>query len=321
MHGMSIKPPLASASADPEKSNPTPRAPSFDDWNLLRSFVAIFETGTLTEAAKRLNTTQPSLGRHLRELEATVGETLFVRLPGKLKPTERARALFEAALAMRLAARDAQSLFGESGQRVAGAVRVAASQVYGYHVVPAILLPLLQEHPGLELELSVSDQTDNLLRRDADIAVRFFRPVQDDLIAAKVGDTEMGLFAHRDYIARHGQPQGFGMTASGAICGSDREPMRLSGVFQGPAPTRPVPFRFRTDFVLAREAAVESGFAIGMLFVDIARHRPHLVRVLADQVQLKQEVWLCAHEELNRSARMRLVWERLEAGLRARFAS
>jgi DNA-binding transcriptional LysR family regulator len=294
-------------------------APALEDWNLLRSFIAIYETGTLTEAATRLKTTQPSMGRHLRELETSLKEPLFVRLPGRLKSTARADVLFEALLGMRHAVREAESVLASSGASVSGVVRLAVSEAYGYHVIPAILVPLLEKNLDLEIELSVSNQTDNLLRRDADIAVRFFRPQQDSLIAVKVGETELGLYARDDYLARHGVPSDVELEASGVLAGNDREPLQLSGVVQGPAPKSPVKFRFRTDFVLAREAAALSGSAIAMMFTDIAKERPELKRVLAKRISLKQEVWLCAHEELRRSARMRYVWEHLEAALRQRF--
>ncbi len=295
--------------------------PALDDWNLLRSFIAIYETGTLTEAAARLNTTQPSMGRHLRELEALFGETLFGRLPGKLKPNARADALFEAILPMRLAVRDATNIFVGGKSNLTGVVRIAVAETYAYHVLAGTLAPLLDEHHDLEIELSVSNQSDNLLRRDADIAVRFFRPVQDDLVAVKVGETQMGLYAHVDYLARHGEPTDINLDLAGGqvFAGFDRKPMQMENAVQGEQPAAPVRSRFRTDFALAREAAMMSGYAMAMMFTDIAVHYPQLRRVLPDRVNLHQEVWLCAHEELRRSARMRLVWAHLEKSLRQRY--
>ena len=181
------------------KQNPAetaaPSGPQLADWNLLRSFVAVYETGTLTEAARRLGSTQPSLGRHVRELEAALGEALFQRLPGRLQATPRAADLYAAAAVMKTAVVDVERLFAGTHQHVVGTVRVAASEVYAYHVVAPLLAQLLTEQALLELELSVSNRADNLLRRDADIAVRFFRPAQDELIAVQVGSTELGLFA------------------------------------------------------------------------------------------------------------------------------
>jgi DNA-binding transcriptional LysR family regulator len=295
--------------------------PALEDWNLLRSFIAIYETGTLTEAANRLNTTQPSMGRHLRELEAQVKETLFARLPGKLKPNARADELFEAILPMRHSIREAQDLFFNKAAAVSGVVRVAVAETHAYHVIPTILMPLLDQHPELEIELSVSNQSDNLLRRDADIAVRFFRPLQDDIIAVKVGDTSLGMYAHEDYLMRHGEPTELELTGGHIVSGNDREPLPKSGVLHGAPPKQPIRFRFRTDFVLAREASAMAGHTLSMMFVDIAKTKPQLKRVLADRINLKQEVWLCAHEELKRSPRMRLVWEQLEVSLRARFSA
>ncbi len=309
------------AATPPELTPAAPPGPQLDDWNLLRSFLTIFDAGTLTEAARRLGTTQPNMGRHLRDLETLLGETLFVRRPGKLEPTERATALFEATAPMHQAVRDAARLFTDSHERIVGVVRLAVSEAYGYHVIPKLLAPLLHEQPELEIELAVSNRSDNLLRRDADIAVRHFRPRQDDLIARKVGDTEMGLFAHESYLARFGEPRDFTMPEGGVVTGFDREPMAIAEAMLGEQPAAAPRFRWRSDCVLTLQAAVECGAALGMYFVDIAAERPGLRRVLAHRVGLKQEVWLCAHDELRRSRRMRLVWERLGDALEARFSA
>jgi DNA-binding transcriptional LysR family regulator len=187
-------------------------------------------------------------------------------------------------------------------------------------VVAPLLAQLLSEQPELEIELSVSNQADNLLRRDADIAVRFFRPEQDDLIAAHVGNTEVGLFVHESYLARFGEPASFDLPEAAFVAGFDRDAVPLGPLLKGPAPSRPVRFRLRTDAMLSRHAAVESGLAVGAFLVDVAAQRPGLRRVLADRFGQVQEVWLCAHAELRRSASMRFVWGRLEQALRARLA-
>jgi len=312
----------------PEPKPPSPVAtiapragPSLDDWNLLRSFIAVYETGTLTEAARRLGTTQPSVGRHVRELEASLGEALFVRLPGRLRPTEQAHALHGVVAAMRASVVEAERLFADAREVLVGCVRVAASEVYATHVIAPILARLLVEQPELEIELSVSNHADNLLRRDADIAVRFFRPEQNDVIATHVGDTELGLFAHEDYLARHGEPDSFEVPAQAFVAGFDRESVPLGPLMKGTAPGRPIRFRLRTDAILARYAAVETGLGIGAYLVDVAAERPGLRRILAGQFGQAQEVWLCAHPELRRSASMRFVWSHLEVALRARLHS
>ena len=304
---------------DPTRPAP-PAGPQLDDWNLLRSFIAVYEAGTLTEAARRLATTQPSVGRHIRELEGALGEALFVRLPGRLKPTQRAHALHEAVAPMKLATLQAARLFADAREQLVGTVRIAVSEVYATHVVAPWVAQWLAEQPELEIELSVSNRSDNLLRRDADIAVRFFRPEQDDVIAVCVGRTELGLYAHESYLARHGEPQGFDLPEGSFVAGFDRETSPIAPLFRGAPPPQPVRFRLRTDAILARQAAVETGLGVGVYLADVAAGRPGLRRVLADRFGLPQEVWLCAHPELRRSASMRFVWGRLEQALRARLA-
>ena len=295
-----------------------PAGPGVDDWNLLRTFIAVYEAGTLTEAARRLGSTQPNLGRHIRTLEALLGEPLFVRRPGRLEPTERAHGLHGTLLPMKAAVQEARRLFAESGAQVAGTVRLAVSEVYATHVVAPLAAQWLAEQPGLEIELSVSNRAENLLRRDADIAVRFFRPEQDDVIAVHVGDTELALFAHESFIARHGEPTGFDLPVEAFAAGFDRDTSPLAPLFKGPLPP-PVRFRLRTDAMLARQAAVETGLGVGVYLVDVAAERPGLRRILADRFGQRQQVWLCAHPELRRSASMRFVWNRLEQALRSRL--
>ena len=298
-----------------------PVGPSVDDWNLLRSFIAVYESGTLTEAAQRLGSTQPNLGRHIRALEALLGEALFVRLPGRLKPTERAHGLHATLLPMKAAVLEATRLFVETGERVAGTVRLAVSEVYATHVVAPLVAQWLAEQPGLEIELSVSNRPDNLLRRDADIAVRFFRPEQDDVIALHVGSTELGLYAHESFIARHGEPKDYTLPEDTFVAGFDRETAPLAPMMKGAPPPQPVRFRLRTDAALARQAAVETGLGVGVYLVDVAAEQPGLRRILAERFGQPQEVWLCAHAELRRSASMRFVWSRLEQALRRRLAT
>ena len=296
-----------------------PAGAALDDWNLLRSFLAVYEAGTFTQAARVVGATQPSLGRHVRELEQALGEALFVRRPGRLEPTDRGHALYAAAAPMKASAAEAGRLLAQSGHRPVGTVRVAVSEVYGTQVVAPLVAQWLAEEPGLEIELSVSNRSDNLLRREADIAVRFFRPEQDDVIAVRVGTTELGLYAHTSYLERHGEPQGFELPEDAFVAGFDRETAPLGPLIKGPAPSSPIRFRLRTDAILARYAAIETGLGVSVYLSDVAAERPGLRRILADRFGQELEVWLCAHPELRRSAAMRFVWARLEQALRRRL--
>jgi DNA-binding transcriptional LysR family regulator len=248
-----------------------------------------------------------------------------VRQPGRLKPTAQGLALYEVAARMRDAAReislglDGDDATPAAAAPVSGVVRLTTGEVLGVKVLPALLAPLLHQHPQLELELVVSNTTENLRRREADIAVRFYRPTQDDVIASHLGQVEIGLFVRRDRLAGQAPP----VTLDDAMrladllppIGYDQVPVDLAGLLKGPQPGRPLQFRLRTDAILAQHAAVEAGLGVGNHWVGLAGRQPELVRVLADQVAVKLDVWLCAHDELRRSRRMRLVWDHLAATL------
>jgi tRNA G46 methylase TrmB len=135
-----------------------------------------------------------------------------------------------------------------------------------------------------------------------------------------VGNTELGLYAHESFIARHGEPTGYTLAEEAFVAGFDRETSPLAPMMKGAPPPQPVRFRLRTDAALARQAAVETGFGVGAYLVDVAAEHPGLRRILAERFGQPLEVWLCAHAELRRSASMRFVWSRLEQALRQRLA-
>jgi len=299
---------------------------SLTDWNLLRSFVAVVETGSLSRAATRLGITQPSVSRHMRELERLLGETLFDRRPTGLVPTGRARSLYEVAGGIEALVRRAEDRFGSTTERVAGTVRITTSEAFGVHVLPRWLTTLLTEETELEIELRVSQSTENLIRRDADIAVRFVRPEQDGVIAKRVGQVRLGLFANKSYLARFGEPASLDAIENHLMIGVNRQPpAAIPSTIPTVNPTGPlinaaVRSRFRADSVLARLAAVEVGMGIGPILEPLAEVRPDLRRVLAEQVTFPpMDIWLCSHEDLRRSARIRRVYDFLEEQLTASF--
>src|SRR4051794_26573900 len=153
-------------------------APAPPDWSLYRSFVAVLREGSLSGAARALCVSQPTLGRHIVELESALGISLFTRSPEGMIPTAAANALRPEAEALAAAAdalyRAASGPLAEN----AGTVRITASEVIAAEVLPPILARLQADHPRIVVELAVSNRIEDLLRRDADIAVRMARPAQ-----------------------------------------------------------------------------------------------------------------------------------------------
>jgi DNA-binding transcriptional LysR family regulator len=288
------------------------------DWNLLRSFIAVCETQTLTAAAEALGLSQPTLGRHIRELEILVGETLFDRLPGRMKPNERAEFLLDRLLPLvEGVGRFEHAVWGRDDV-VSGTVRITTSQVLGALVLPRLLAPLLRDAPLLQVEVQASDEVQNLLRREADIAIRFFRPEQDDIVAISVGQTELGLFGSKQLVASlpaDFTPRDLKGRYVGDLGVEQAIEIAAAAGYQLERPD----FRFRSMSGVAQLHAVEAGIGVAGLLAVYATERPSLVRVLPKVVALPVPVWLCAHEDLRRSQRMRRVFDHLAASLRQLF--
>ena len=177
------------------------------DWNLLKSFIYVVRKGSLSAAARALVSTQPTVGRHIEALENQFGLPRFTRSREGLIPTDYALNLFPEAEAM-------ESAYGAWMRRVSGdqpeeigTVRISASEIIGGEVIPALLQKFLRRYPEIQVELSISNQIDNLLKRDSDIAIRMSSPRQEALIAKKVGISPVGLYAHKSYLNWAGIPK------------------------------------------------------------------------------------------------------------------
>src|SRR3984957_10712096 len=171
-------------------------------WELYRSFLAVIRAGNLSQAARSLALTQPTVGRHIDQLEAALDQPLFTRSPQGLRPTAAALALVPHAEAMAAAAETLLRVASGAAEEESGTVRLTASDLSGGAVLPPILARFQERHPGIVIELVLSNRTEDLLRRDADVAVRMVRPVQSALIARRIGMVPIHLYAHRSYVAR-----------------------------------------------------------------------------------------------------------------------
>jgi DNA-binding transcriptional LysR family regulator len=287
----------------------TPSVP----WDFYRSCLAVLRHGSLSAAARSIGVTQPTIGRHIAALEELLGIPLFTRSPAGLSPTQAAVALlplFEtmesASLALQRTASNA------SGQAT---VRITASEVMGVRVLPPMLAGLREQHPGLDIELSLSNQLEDLLRHDADIAVRMVRPGQQALLARQIGRVEIGLFAHRDYLARHGMPQNFEELRTHTLIGFDRDDGTIRGAGLPDIMRERGLFAFRSDNQLAQIAAVEAGIGIGGIQIPLARANPGLVAVNAGFPPFPLEVWLVMHEDLRESKPVRAAFDYLAGAL------
>jgi DNA-binding transcriptional LysR family regulator len=280
-------------------------------WDLYRTFEAVLRTGSLSGAARMLGLTQPSISRHIDALEQTIGRDLFVRSQRGLTPT--AAALELKPYAELLASTSAAFLRTAAGSEdaIGGTVRISASEVVSAEHLPAMLSRLRQRHPALSFEISSSNTVDDLLQRQADIAVRMVQPVQQSLIARKVAPIAVGLHAHADYLARRGTPTTMQGLADHDTIGFDSETPAIRGfVERFPAINR-ASFALRIDSDVAQLAAIRAGFGIGVCQVPVATRDPKLVRVLPDAFAMDLNVWIVMHEDLSTSPRCRAVFDAL----------
>jgi len=191
-------------------------------WDLFQSLHAVMQAGSFSGAARARGLTQPALAQ-------------------SLKPH-----LEEMAAAAASALRDASSVSDAKG----GVVRLAASDIMGAEVLPQILAGFAEAHPDIQIELVLSNKTEDLSRRDADIAVRMVRPTQGSLVARKVGTTSIGFYATPEYIARRGMPASLEELETGhMLIGFDRNRPTIESLEQidiGREITRDI-FNFRTD--------------------------------------------------------------------------
>jgi len=284
------------------------------DWSLYRSFLAVVREGSLSAAARALGLTQPTIARHIAALEQSIGLELFVRSQRGLSPTEGALELkpYAESLAATAAAM-MRTAFGQ-GRAVKGTVRVSASEIVGAEVLPPIFARLRQRHPQLEIELVLSNSVDNLLRREADIAVRMVEPAHEALVIKRIGTVALGLHAHRSYLNRAGRPRTFHGLRNHTLIGFDRETPEIRSMRERVQGLAAVHFAFRTDSDIAQLMAIRAGLGIGLCQVALARRDPNFERVLPG-VRLDLGVWLAMHENLRSTPRCRAVFNGLAAGL------
>jgi DNA-binding transcriptional LysR family regulator len=286
-----------------------------NSWDLYRSFLAVVQQGSLSGAARALGAAQPTIGRHINALEQALGGPLFTRSPGGLQPTALAMALLPHAKTMEAAVAAIERTAFSTGGEDVGSVRITASEIIGAEVLPPILTEMRERRPGIAFELTLTNTPEDLLRRDADIAVRMFRPTQDALIARRIGDVAIGLFARHDYLQKHGTPQSPEELARHIGIGQDRDERAIRVMEQLGVPIKRENFAFRSDSDLAQLAALRAGFGIGVCQLPIARRHPELTSVLPEQILFKLELWLVMHEDLRQSKSVRRTYDELAAGL------
>ena len=279
------------------------------DWTLVRSFLAALDQGSLLGAARALNSSQPTIGRHIAELESQLGVALFERTGRGLKPLAMALKLAESARAMEQSAHQLQRSVSGADEAVRGTVRITASQPVACIMLPPLLARMRLALPEIQVELVVSNEVSNLLRREADIAVRMVQPDQTSVVTKRIGKITIGTYAHRTYLQRAGTPKEPPELLAHALIGNDKNEDILRGFAAMGYPVEREQFSFRSDDLMAHWQAVRAGVGIGFIADYVARTDADVIAILPTLRIPALPVWLAVHREIRTSKRIRAVYD------------
>ena len=279
------------------------------DWRLVRSFLAALDQGSLLGAARTLQASQPTIGRHIAELETQLGVVLFERTGRGLLPTPTALQLAESARAMDNAANQLARQVSGFEPGISGTVRITASQPVACYLLPPILAQMRLALPDIQVELVASNAVSNLLRREADIALRMVPPDQASLVVKRIAKVTLGTYAHRDYLRRRGTPRQPQDLLKHDLIGNDRDETIVQGMKSFGVPVTRESFVFRCDDLIAYWEAVRAGLGIGFVSDYLAATDKDVVPVLPMIKVPPIPIWLTVHREIRTSRRIRAVYD------------
>lgn len=285
------------------------------DWALWRSFSAVITNGSLSAAARELGISQPTVGRHIETLEADLGLQLFERSLTGLKPNTTALRIHEPVAQAQAALAEAAMLAEGAQDDLGGTVRITASAVISNYVLPELMLPIREQYPRIALEIVPSDSAENLLLREADIAIRMFRPTQLELITRHLGNLPLVAAAHRRYLDRRGTPATIAQLADHDLIGLDRSDAIIAHARRLGFPLTRENFQLRADDQPLMWEMIRAGLGIGFAQENLVKANPDLVALPLDLAIPPLEVWLTTHRELFTSHRIRAIYDALADGL------
>jgi DNA-binding transcriptional LysR family regulator len=286
-------------------------------WDDLRVFLAVQRTRSHAAAARTLKVAPTTIGRRLAALEAATGARLFTRGPDGLLPTPAALALTESAERVEAEVLEVERELSGTDKRATGTIRITSGDGFATHVLAPALPAFLAEHPGLAVEIRADVRVLDLVRGEADVALRLFRPREKSLVGRRLGFERYALYAAPAYLKRKGTPETPAELASHDIVlyDHDFDRVRLQQWFRQLAGSARIAVRASTTTTL--QAACAAGAGIGLLTTSYVRGDPRYVQVLPGYAPDPNEMWAVTHADLRASARVVAAIRWLEALVRA----
>jgi len=291
------------------------------DWTLLRSFLAVIDAGSLLGAAKRLGSHQPTVSRQIATLESQLRLPLFERTGRGLKPTAAGLAIVPGARQMADAAQALGLALRGLNAEIKGSVRVSCSQVMASTLMAECVALLRSKQPALQVDLVASNDVSNLLRREADIALRMVQPVQGSLVAQRIAALHIGAFAASSYLGKQGVPKRLGDLAGHDLVGLDRDDTLICALAAAGLALSRDSFAVRTDDQVAYIRLVQEGAGIGFMPTVVGARVPGLVPVLAGSAMPALPVWLAVHREITGNPLIRVVFDHIAEFMPTRLAT
>lgn len=285
------------------------------DWTLIQAFLGVVAEGSLSGAARALGVSQPTLGRQVKAMEDQLGIALFYRQPKGLSLTTEGQALLPHATAMANAASGLTTAAAGHDNSLQGTVRITASEFTAMFTLPPVLAQLRIKHPDIQIELNSTDVSENLLFREADIAVRMHRPTQLEVVTKKIGVLKLGFFAAKSYLDRKGTPASVEELMKHDLLGYDRSERFIRGAAVLGWKLSRDDFAFRCDAQNVHCEMIRAGAGIGVMDCALARTFPEVEEVLPRFPVPGLEIWLSTHEALRHTPKVAAVWKMLEEGL------
>jgi DNA-binding transcriptional LysR family regulator len=275
------------------------------NWGLIRSFLAVSRLGSVSAAARELAVSQPTVSREIQALESATGLNLFRRTTQGLQLTDAGQKLVDAASRMD----EAADLFSRQASGLSveleGDVRISANEIVGIYLLPPAIAAFREQHPGVHVEIVISNRVSSLSKREADIAMRMFRPTQPDLVVRRLPDMELGFYAHRDYVKKYGEPSSVEDFQNHAVIGYDESMEYIEAAAKLGYTFVRDNFALRTDHMLAQINLARAGGGIVGTHVELAKHWPELVRILGWVPLPALEYWIVCHRDVQYNSRIR----------------
>lgn len=285
------------------------------NWNHVRAFLATVEHGSLSAAARALRQSQPTLSRQITQLEESLQLTLFERGTRIMQLTDAGQELLTHVQAMADAATQISRVAAGQSQSIEGTVRLTCSDAMAAYALPRSLIALRRAYPGILIDLAPTNAVSDLTRRDADIAIRHVRPDQPDLIAKRLADIEVGLFASDRYLEEFGPVRGVQDLGRATFIGFESPDRLIPQLTAMGIPVTAQNFGITTNSGSAMYELARDGAGLAFLPVAVAQGRLGLKQVLPEMPTFGVSTWLVTHREILTSRRIRLTFDHLARDL------